>query len=267
MGLPALSFLEFNMNIFLRVLIWLSVGLLFFEISMGAQDSLDPRMIYFLWAERIIACVFSLEFMVRIFKNDTNATLNTLYDLKEGDEGYRPDKYVYSPMWYIDLLAIVPFWCGFFVPPSWLGWIRALRVLRMLKMFRYWRSLQIVALSFYKSWYFLKPLIFSLLLVSAFAAVIMYECEHIAQPDSYGSVWNCFWFSVVSATTVGYGDMSPITPLGRLCAGTILFAPAIFVFAAIVGTIGAGFQTTMEMEKDPTIDPLEEFRKIRRSRS
>jgi len=238
----------------IKPLIWLTVALLFWEIGLKTSHSTD----FFLWAERCIAVVFTLEYFARWYEDKVHPDGSF-------DVGVN---YPLSAMGVIDLLSVLPFWLGFCVPVGWLGWIRALRIIRLLKMFRYWRSLQLVALGFYRAWPFLKPLLFALLIVTLFAAVIIYECEHIAQPDKYGEIGNCFWFALVSATTVGYGDMSPVTPIGKMCAAIILFVPAIFIFSAVVGTIGGSFQASMATEVDESdgIDPLEEFRKIWKSR-
>lgn len=237
---------------FIQPLIWISVGLLFWEISLSGEHSLEKGLIWFLWIERTIAAIFTAEYIARWYEDRKNP--DGSFDLGLN--------YPLSAMGIIDLISILPFWIGFFVPVGWLGWIRAFRIFRLLKMFRYWRSLQIVALGFYKSWYFLKPLMFSMLIVSLFSAVIMHQAEHTAQPEAFGDVFNCFWFSIVSATTVGYGDMSPATLVGKVCCAVILFVPAIFIFAAIVGTIGNGFAIAMDLEKDPSIDPIDEFKKI-----
>lgn len=237
---------------FIKPLIWVTVAMLFWEISLRSDNSLVEGMWVFLWCERIIGTLFALEYLARWWEDYKNPHGNF-------DVGHN---YPLSAMGVIDLLSFLPFLVGFFVPLGWLGWIRALRIIRLLKLFRYWRGLQIVALGFYKSWYFLKPLVFALIIVTLFASVIMYECEHVEQPDTFGNIANCYWFALVSATTVGYGDMSPHTMIGKVCCATILFVPAILIFAAVVGTIGNGFQITMQMEQDPTIDPIDEFKKI-----
>ncbi len=239
----------------LKTLIWISVSLYFVEISMGSDNSLDENMQIFLWIERTIACVFMTEYFFRAINFQHNNSNNSRNESKVTN-------YLLSTMGIIDLLAWAPFFIGFFVPISWLGWIRTLRILRLLKFFRYSRSLQLVALGFYKSMTIMKPLIFSMMIVCLFSSAIIYECEHVVQPETYNNVINCIWFSVVSATTVGYGDMSPQTTIGKIMSIFLLFIPAIFIFSAIVGTISNSYNYIIDMEKDPNIDPIEEFKKL-----
>lgn len=237
---------------FINPLIWVSIALLFVEFLTGSSNSLESGMFWFLWIERITASIFMVEYFCRWYED--HKTPNNHLDL-----GHH--YYPLSVMGIIDLLAWLPFLIGFFVPVPLLGWIRALRILRVFKLFRYSRTLQLFALALYKSWWFLRAIIFVTFCFGLLAIALIYEAEKTAQPETFGKISNLAWFVVVSDTTVGYGDMSPITPLGRFLTALLLFVPGIAVFGALLGVIGNSLSEVMEMEKDPNIDPIEEFRK------
>jgi voltage-gated potassium channel len=233
-----------------KPLIWISIAFLLFEIHLGAENSRQADAWWFLWVERLVAVIFIIEYFTR-WAEDYFFPDNT-YDI-----GLNGDTvYPLSLMGVIDLMAWLPFVVGFFVPVNMLGWIRALRILRILKYFRYDRRLQLMALGFYKAMEWLKMVWMMMIVVSLFSAVILFQVE----PSMFdGKLHNAFWFSFVSATTVGYGDMSPETVVGKVTTIIILFMPAIAIFSSIVGIITSTINVILEAEKDPTINPIDEF--------
>ena len=170
--------------------------------------------------------------------------------------------YPQSALGIVDLLSILPFWIGCFLPLEWFQLLRTLRVFWLLKFFRYSRSLQLVALGFYRALPALRPLGFAMLIIGLFCSVVIFETEHDAQPDKFGNMFDAVYFTMVTVATVGYGDLSPITILGRLTV-MLTFVTGLAVFAGILGVVGASFFKVMDEELDPNIDPLEEFRKER----
>lgn len=231
------------------LLIWTSIVLLFVELSTGSSNSLDGNMWIFLWVERLTAVIFMIEYILRIRESEN----------KTG--------YVTSPLGIVDLLAFAPFMIGFFVPVSWLGWVRSLRILRLLKRFRYDRRLQLFLLALYRAWWLIRTIMSVAVFISLFAAVLLYGAEAKAQPESFGNIWSVlFWYIPVTGTTVGYGDMFPVTPIGRACSIIFLLIPLIGLSGSLLGVIGSQFQEIAEMERDPDIDPIEEFRKERQRR-
>lgn len=222
----------------LKALVWISVGAFFIELNTGSENSHQSHWA-FLWLERIIASVFTIEYIVRWVKEK---------------------KYPMTPLGAIDLLAIVPFWVGFFVPPQWLGLIRSLRILRLLKFFRYSRGLQLVALGFYRAYSQLKYLAFPVAVAIMFSTVAMYEAEHLAQPEAFSSLFDAFWFSMVTATTVGYGDISPATIIGKVIA-MATFVSVLSLFAGFIGVLGSSLSKVLDEEIDPEVDPILLFKR------
>jgi voltage-gated potassium channel len=216
------------------------------EVSTGSTQAATAHPAFW-WIHGFIAVCFTIEYVLRWI------------DDAQDSYGWH---YPHSPMGIIDLLAIAPFWIGTGLPLQSQHIVRALRVFQLLKFFRYSRSLQLVALGFYRAVPALRPLGFSMLVIGLFCSVAIFETEHPAQPDKFRNLFDALYFTMVTVATVGYGDLSPITTPGRITV-MFTFVSALAVFAGILGVLGASFFKVMEEEIDPNIDPLEEFRKER----
>ena len=235
---------------YIYVLIWASIVGLFVELSTGSHNSKESGMAAFLWIERFTAVVFMFEYFFRILEDIKNP--NSTIDI-----GHK--YYVLSVMGIIDLISWLPFVIGFFVPVAILGWIRAFRVLRILKLFRYSRTLQLFALAIYKVLWLLKAVGLTILCFGLLGSALIYEAEHAAQPDKFDGMFSTLYFMMTAATTVGFGDMYPITTAGKIVVMTCIYIPVIGSFAALIGSFGSSFNEVMALEKDPDIDPIEEF--------
>lgn len=223
-----------------KAILWLNICLLFAELSFSSQNSLDSHMWIFLWAERVLASLFLYEYVARASTGGK--------------------KYITSVFGIIDLLAWLPFMVGFFVPVSMLGWVRALRILRMAKQFKYDRRLQIFVLAIWQARKIIQAIGFVSVCIALFSAVLICEAEKAAQPE-FANIWNVLlWFIPVTGTTVGYGDMSPITIQGKFFAVTCLLLPLISIAGALLGVVGTQCQECIQMDRDG-VAPLEEFRK------
>ena len=240
-----------GLDTIVKSLVWISIISYMLELAAKSENSYNGLYL-FLCVERIIAIIFTIEYGLRVAHDKLTP---------DDHPDFLTSKYITSPLGIIDLLSILPFWIGFFIPPQYLGIIRTLRIVRFGKFFRYSRHLQIVALGFIRAWPNLRALLFSFLVIGLFNTLLIHEVEKYAQPEVFGDIRNCAWYVLVSATTVGYGDMSPITPLGKLTASITLLIPALMIYASIVGVVGAEFVKVVDEERDPNIDPLELFHK------
>ena len=130
--------------------------------------------------------------------------------------------YFFTPMALIDLLVIAPFFVSLFVADSRiLRLLRLLRILRLLEGFRYSKSLNKLIKVIETRSNDLISSIFLLLCLLIITSTGIYFTESHAQPDKFGSILSSMWWSVATLTTVGYGDVYPITSLGKLNISTL----------------------------------------------
>ena len=185
------------------------------------------------WLEKIASIVFSIEYGLRIW------TADLLYP---GIGKWRGRvKYMTSAMAVVDLLAILPFWLPMFLPGSMLG-VRALRLVRLLRIFklnRYFDAMKSVGevLSAKKSE--LLGSLFFIWLLMMVSSLMIYSAEHDAQPEAFRNAFSGLWWAVATMTTVGYGDIYPITVAGRIFGAVIAFA-GVAAVAIPTGIISAG---------------------------
>ena len=144
----------------------------------------------------------------------------------------------------VDLMAVVPFYIGFFSSSQSLHLVRTLRILRAFKFYRYSVGLQLLARGFYRAKEELKALGFATFVLVFLSHAAIYECEHAYQPDAFGSLDDAFWFTCVTVTTVGYGDLYPVTSAGRVVA-ILTFVTGITLFGTFTAVMGSSFATAL----------------------
>jgi voltage-gated potassium channel len=154
-------------------------------------------------------------------------------------------RYAITPLALIDLLAIAPVLVATRVDLRFLRIARLARVLRVLKLARYSQGIGLIArvIRRKKAELFIALGFFSILLVMTSA--LMYFAEHEAQPKAFSSIPAAMWWAVVTMTTVGYGDVYPVTVAGRFLAG-ITALLGIAAFALPTSILGAGFLAELD---------------------
>ena len=162
-------------------------------------------------------------------------------------------RYIISTAAIIDLLAIVPFYVTLFATD--LAIVRILRLFRIFRLFRIsryshaFRMIQrVVADKKEELVLSVAFVVFMLIIVSS----VVYYVEHPAQPDKFSSIPATMWWGVSAMTTVGYGDMLPITPLGKFLGG-IAAIIGIGLFALPTGILVSGFTEHIRNQKAPVI--------------
>ncbi|GAB2559482.1 ion transporter [Spirosoma areae] len=161
-------------------------------------------------------------------------------------------RYIISTNALIDLLAIFPFYFSLFATD--LGVVRILRLFRIFRLFRISRYSQafrmiqhVVAEKKEELILSTTLVIFMLIIISS----VMYYVEHPAQPGKFSSIPATMWWGVTAMTTVGYGDIHPITPLGKFLGG-ISAIMGIGLFALPTGILVSGFNEHIRSRKEPT---------------
>ena len=183
--------------------------------------------------------VFTVEYMLRV------------WSCTASDEYQHPVKgrlrFVVTPAAIIDLLAILPF----FIPRITnvdlraIRALRLLRLLRLLKLGRFSSSIDILSrvISQKKEQIFVAAIAVFILLIFASSAV--YFAEKQAQPQAFSSIPAAMWWGIATLTTVGYGDVVPVTTLGKVLGGFISFL-GIGFFALPAGILASGFEEAVE---------------------
>lgn len=193
--------------------------------------------------EIVTVVVFTAEYLLRIWTAD----------LLFPEANHPRLKYVFSFMALIDLLAILPFYLPFFSAD--------LRFLRMMRLFRLFRLLRVFKLGRYLDALHVivkvirtsgPQLIMSVVIcffVMLFSAIVMYTVENPEQPEQFPNVISALWWAICTLTTVGYGDVYPITAVGKFFASVISLV-GIGIIAIPTGIIAAGFNQVISGEKD-----------------
>ena len=171
-------------------------------------------------------------------------------------------KYVFSFWGFIDLMVIAPFWIGLAFGMTAGETLFTLRVLRLAKLLRFVANMEVIDRAFQLVWR--EMLVFFLLAVMMMfiTAVGIYTFEHRAQPEAFPSIPHSFWFAVTTLTTVGYGDIYPVTVGGKMFTFIILMI-GLGIVALPSGLVSSAFTQAREEEKQLKARQAEE--KLRRA--
>ena len=218
------------------------------SVSTVFITTFDPPDDVQFWLQRIETVsvgIFTVEYLLRIW------TADLLYP-ESGFFGSRV-KYMLSPLAMIDMMAILPFYLPMILPVDLIS-IRAVRLVRLLRMFklnRYSEALSSIAKVFeHKAREIFASLFFVLILLIV-ASLLIYYAEHDAQPQQFRNAFSGLWWAVATLTTVGYGDIYPITPIGRVL-GAVIAILGIGMVAVPTSILSAGFLEVLEKKnKEP----------------
>ena len=194
-------------------------------------------------AEAISTLIFSVEYVLRLWI----APLDPRY--RHGLKGRL--KYAASPMAVVDFVAIAPFFLVFFVENLDLRIARAIRLMRLvriLKMGRYAHAVTTLYHVFVRKKEELAIANFVSIMILVLCSSVMYFVEHEAQPEAFRSIPEAMWWAVVTLTSVGYGDVSPITPIGKLF-GAVVCMIGVLMVALPTGILASGFLEEMREQR------------------
>lgn len=204
-------------------------------VFISAQPGLDPVAANVISVFYTFSTVcFFVEYIARIWISDL-----AFGNCTRAQACFR---YIFSPLGIIDLLSFAPNMIAWFIPmtPAVRTIINVVRLVRLVKISRYMRGLRTIGrvLERRKSEIVASFLVLALLIVVA--SVVMYEIEHPAQPDKFNNLLSGIYWAVTTITATGYGDLVPITPLGRIVGSVIMFLSVALV-AIPGGIFSAGF--------------------------
>ena len=147
--------------------------------------------------------------------------------------------YLRSPIGLVDLIAVLPAWVSLLHPIP-LHWFELAAALSLFKLSRYVPALSLVAAVVVRQGRSLFAALTVLRILLVVAATVIYLVEYQAQPTSFASIPQSLWWAISTMATVGYGDMTPITPIGRLFGGLAMVF-GIAMFAVPAGILASGF--------------------------
>jgi len=156
--------------------------------------------------------------------------------------------YIFTPMALIDLFAILPFIIAMFFSLD-LRSLRLIRVLRLLKLTHYFKGFNIFISVIAKELKSITAAMMVMVFLIIIAASLMHAVEGQSQPETFGSILRSLWWSVVTMTTVGYGDVVPITTAGKMIA-TVIMLIGVGLVALPAGMLAARFGEELRERKE-----------------
>lgn len=233
------DFISRAFDIFIVMVILANIAVLFLETF----DSLKQYEAAFKTVEMVTVAIFCVEYFLRIW------TAQYLYPDKS--RGGAVLRFILSFDGLVDLLTILPFFflSGFVV-------FRMLRVVRIFHLFRinaYYDSFHVITSVLYEKRNQIISSVFIIFVLMLSSSLCMYSAEHEAQPEVFNNAFSGIWWSISTILTVGYGDIYPVTALGRGMA-IIISLLGVGVVAIPTGIISAGFveQYTQLQNKNRT---------------
>lgn len=233
--------LSWYVDLFIMALIVLNV------IAVVIETIPEIRLEYshfFYQFEVFSVIIFSAEYVLRIWTSTNDPRFSHAVTGRL--------RYMGTPMSIIDLLAILPFYLPFLgVDMRHFRILRMFRLFRLLKIARYVDALTVIVKVFGKKKEELAISLAFTLLLLLLASSMMYYVENAAQPEAFSSIPETMWWGIATLTTVGYGDVYPITGFGRLLGGIIAII-GIGLFALPTGILASGFSDELSRHRPST---------------
>lgn len=229
-------------SVFILVLILMSMMVIILQSFSEIATKYEKAFNIF---EVVTVTVFTLEYLLRLWTADLKYQQIKKYQARV--------KYALTFMALVDLLAIVPFYLPMFISVDlrFIRIIRLTRLLRILKLNRYSKALTLIAKVFKERKDELFSTVFIMFLVILISSTMMYYIENGVQPEAFPNIIATFQWAIATLTTVGYGDVYPITPLGKVLA-SIIALTGIGLVALPTGIISSGFMEEMKPKNELT---------------
>jgi voltage-gated potassium channel len=196
--------------------------------------------------EIISIAVFSLEYIIRLWC--------VTCDQKYSHPFWGRLRFIFSFMPIIDLIAIIPFYLALFgnalnIDLRFVRILRLVRFMRVLKLARYSKAMQNILRVINKKKADILVALSIVILLVLLSSSLLYFIEHDAQPEKFSSIPESMWWAICTLTTVGYGDIFPITWLGKIITALITLL-SIGLIALPAGIVVSGFQEIAAEDKE-----------------
>jgi len=183
------------------------------------------------WVERVTVAIFTVEYLIRFAMAE------------------RKSSFVFSFFGLVDLVSILPFYLSFGIDLRSVRVFRLLRIFRILKLGRYSRAVKRFHTALLIAREELILYLMLTMILVYLSSVGIYYFENGVQPDKFSSIFSSLWWSVVTLTTVGYGDVYPITAGGRLFTFVVLMI-GLGIVSVPAGLVASSLNQAREMEDD-----------------
>ena len=226
-------------DLFLFSLIVLNLA----AVCLETIDALYARYnLVFTSIEIVSVTIFSVEYVLRIWSRAAAP------DGKHKGAFSKRMAYILSFTGIIDLLAILPSIIPLLLGGVDLRWLRILRLMRLLKFSHYSSALEdLISAVRHESRSFVATL-YLLVLALLISSAMIYVAEQAVQPEHFGSIPQAMWWTVVTLTTVGYGDIVPMTVVGKFIA-TLTALMGVCVVALLTGIVATGFTNQVALRR------------------
>jgi voltage-gated potassium channel len=214
-------------------------------VVLGSVESLEAQYgTLFDYFESFSVAVFLAEYLLRVW------SCTAVLHYRSPTMGRL--RFMLTPLAIIDLLSILPtllVWTG--IDLRFLRMLRLVRMLRLAKLGRYSEALQLMGHVLKQKRESLLLSLAVMLLVLVVSSSLIFMTEHDQQPEAFSSIPASMWWGIMTLTTVGYGDIYPITPVGKLL-GAFISICGIAMFALPTAILGSAFFEFTELRKLPT---------------
>jgi voltage-gated potassium channel len=222
-------------ELMLIVLVFLNIIAIFLE---SVNDINAAYGSLFAFIETVSVIIFTIEYVLRVWTSVENPAYK-----------FSRTRYIFSGMAIIDFLSIMPFYAALLINNFgnnllFLRVVRSFRLFRLLKIARYLKALNIMQAVFRDRKEQIIVSIMFIIFLLVIVSTIMFYVENPSQPEAFSSIPATMWWGIETLTTVGYGDMIPITPLGKVLGGMIAIL-GIGLFALPAGIFSSGLTEYM----------------------
>jgi voltage-gated potassium channel len=237
-----------GVDIFLAALIFANITGMCVETMQGISDGFRS-VIHGI--DQLALYIFTVEYALRVWSCTTEPGYGRRFAGRL--------RFAVTPMLIIDLAAILPFWISIgilagilpeFISADTQHALRLLRILRIIKIARYFESVRTLGNVISSKHEELSIAALAEVILLVVSSSLLYFVEHDHQPEKFSSIPAAMWWGMSTLTTVGYGDMIPVTTLGKILAMAISLI-GITMFAVPMGILGSGFVEEMERKRAP----------------
>jgi voltage-gated potassium channel len=223
------------------IVFWIALSIIC--VVLESVDSIHHLFaVQFHWVDVIAFTVFTIEYLARLYCAPENPAFKKL---RMPRWGYMKDMQA-----VIDLATILPFLLEHFLPFELdLRFLRVFRLMRMLKLTRYTSATDTLFKVVKREWQVVMASVFVMMLLVVLTASLGYLFEHDAQPDKFENIPQSIYWAVVTLASVGYGDISPVTPMGRALT-VVLALVGIGIFAIPAGLLASAFTDQLRIDRE-----------------